>query len=184
MRSNKLRELLSSDKPTLGVPVICPWPGIVEIIGRTGVFDYVEFVGEDMPWHLHDLENLSRATELYDMSSMMKVDQEPRTFLATRAVGSGIQNILFADIRGPDDAREAVASMRPDTPELRGSAGAAMRLSHRVLISTGVQASLAGWASVNEGTEGPQIWDVVESHISKLGTVPPIDRDSVTVTGT
>ena len=30
---------------------------------------------------------------------------------------------------------------------------------------------VAGWASVNEGTEGPQIWDVVESHISKLGTV-------------
>lgn len=30
---------------------------------------------------------------------------------------------------------------------------------------------VAGWASVNEGTEGPQIWDVVESHIRKLGTV-------------
>lgn len=30
---------------------------------------------------------------------------------------------------------------------------------------------VAGWASVNEGTEGPQIWDVVENHIRKLGTV-------------
>lgn len=26
---------------------------------------------------------------------------------------------------------------------------------------------VGGWASVNEGTEGPQIWDVVESHIGK-----------------
>lgn len=30
---------------------------------------------------------------------------------------------------------------------------------------------VGGWASVNEGTEGPQIWDVVEDHIRKAGTV-------------
>ena len=28
---------------------------------------------------------------------------------------------------------------------------------------------VGGWASVNEGTEGPQIWDVVEAHIAKAG---------------
>lgn len=43
--------------------------------------------------------------------------------------------------------------------------------------------TVAGWASVNEGTEGPQIWDVVEAHIRKLGTVKVEPRDSVTVTG-
>ena len=26
---------------------------------------------------------------------------------------------------------------------------------------------VAGWASVNEGTEGPPIWDVVMSHIAE-----------------
>ena len=41
----------------------------------------------------------------------------------------------------------------------------------------------AGWASVNEGTEGPPIWDVVESHIRKLGTVGTNPNTSVTVTG-
>lgn len=30
---------------------------------------------------------------------------------------------------------------------------------------------VAGWASVNEGTEGPAIWDVVENYISDKGTV-------------
>ena len=64
------------------------------------------------------------------------------------------------------------------------------RISKMTLLKTGEAIDpsrtyqVTGWASVNEGTEGPQIWDVVESHISKLGTVPPIDRDSVTVTGT
>jgi sulfur-oxidizing protein SoxB len=40
---------------------------------------------------------------------------------------------------------------------------------------------VAGWASVNEGTEGPQIWDVVESHIAKQGTVTIEPRNQVKV---
>ena len=43
--------------------------------------------------------------------------------------------------------------------------------------------TVAGWASVNEGTEGPQIWDVVEAHIRKNGTVVLEPNTSVTVTG-
>jgi len=42
---------------------------------------------------------------------------------------------------------------------------------------------VAGWASVNEGTEGPQIWDVVESHIRKQGTVSVAPNDSIKVIG-
>jgi sulfur-oxidizing protein SoxB len=43
---------------------------------------------------------------------------------------------------------------------------------------------VGGWASVNEGTEGPQIWDVVESHIRSAGTVR-VDRtvSPITVKG-
>lgn len=42
---------------------------------------------------------------------------------------------------------------------------------------------VAGWASVNEGTEGQQIWDVGESHIRKQGTVRVTPNDSVKVIG-
>ena len=42
---------------------------------------------------------------------------------------------------------------------------------------------VAGWASVNEDTEGPQIWDVVESHIRKTGTVTVAPNTSVEVIG-
>ena len=42
---------------------------------------------------------------------------------------------------------------------------------------------VAGWASVNEGTEGPQIWDVVENHIKKMGTVTVTPNNSVKVVG-
>jgi sulfur-oxidizing protein SoxB len=40
---------------------------------------------------------------------------------------------------------------------------------------------VAGWASVNEGTEGPQIWDVIESHIGKQGAVTLDPNNSVKV---
>ena len=43
--------------------------------------------------------------------------------------------------------------------------------------------TVGGWASVNEGTEGPQIWDVLEAHVRKLGTVNLPENTSVTVTG-
>ena len=51
------------------------------------------------------------------------------------------------------------------------------RISEMTLLSSGepIDASrnyvVAGWASVNEGTEGPPIWDVLENHIAKLGSV-------------
>ncbi len=61
------------------------------------------------------------------------------------------------------------------------------RISNMTLLSTGEPIDparnyvVAGWASVNEGTEGPQIWDVVESHIKKLGTVTLEPNNSVEV---
>jgi S-sulfosulfanyl-L-cysteine sulfohydrolase len=42
---------------------------------------------------------------------------------------------------------------------------------------------VAGWASVNEGTEGPQIWDVVESYIKRKGTVVVEPSQSVNIIG-
>jgi 4-hydroxy-2-oxoheptanedioate aldolase len=100
------------------------WPGIAEVIGHSGAIDYIEFAGQYAPYDLFSLENFGRAIDLHDhMTAMMKLDQEPRTYLAERAVGSGIQNMLFADIRTVEDAREAVSAMRPETPEAGGRAG-------------------------------------------------------------
>lgn len=63
------------------------------------------------------------------------------------------------------------------------------RISDMTLLNSGESIDpaktyvVAGWASVNEGTEGPRIWDVVESHISKQGTVTVAPNNSVQVTG-
>ena len=127
MRANKLRQLLNEDRPSVSTHIHTTWPSIVEAVGHTGTYDYVEFVGEYGPYDLHDLDNLCRAAELYDLGMMIKVDQEPRGFLAQRAIGSGFQSVLFADSRSADEIRECVAIARPDTPEDQGTYGVATR---------------------------------------------------------
>ena len=43
--------------------------------------------------------------------------------------------------------------------------------------------TVTGWASVNEGTEGPPIWDVVTNHIAKKKIVAPKELQNVRVMG-
>ena len=128
MRPNKLRELLNTGQPSVGTHILTSWPGVVELAGQTGVLDYVEFVGEYAPYDLYALENLGRAVELFDhLSAMMKIEQEPRTYLAIRAIGSGIQNVLFADVHSAAEAADCVAAVRAETPSTGGRHGAGAR---------------------------------------------------------
>ena len=129
MRRNKLRELLKAGQPTIGTHLHSSWPSIVEVVGHTGMFDYVEFVSEYAPFDLYALDNFCRAVELFDMSAMIKVDQEPRRFLAQRAIGAGFQSVLFADSRTVEDVRECVRAVRPETPESGGFHGVGVRRS-------------------------------------------------------
>jgi sulfur-oxidizing protein SoxB len=63
------------------------------------------------------------------------------------------------------------------------------RITEMTLLKTGELIDpaktyvVAGWASVNEGTEGPPIWEVVESHVRKVGTVRVDPNTSVNVVG-
>ncbi|MEQ8293241.1 MAG: thiosulfohydrolase SoxB [Roseovarius sp.] len=86
--------------------------------------------------------------------------------------------------QGGDMVRTGGLGYRIDVSKPQGE-----RISDLTLLGSGeaIEAErsyvVAGWASVNEGTEGPPIWDVVENHIRKLGTVTVGGADSVTVTG-
>ncbi|OUS22683.1 thiosulfohydrolase SoxB [Rhodobacterales bacterium 59_46_T64] len=86
--------------------------------------------------------------------------------------------------QGGDMVRIGGMGYRIDISKKQGE-----RISEMTLLKTGELIDpaktyqVAGWASVNEGTEGPQIWDVVESHIRKQGTVSVAPNNSVTVVG-
>ncbi|MCB1719056.1 MAG: 2,4-dihydroxyhept-2-ene-1,7-dioic acid aldolase, partial [Candidatus Competibacteraceae bacterium] len=128
MRKNRLRQLLDADQPSLGTHLHSSWPSIIELVGHSGMFDYIEFVAEYAPYDLYGLENMARAVDLFDhMSAMMKIEQEPRTFLTVRAIGSGIQNVLFADPRTAADVEACVRAVRAETPASGGLHGVGMR---------------------------------------------------------
>lgn len=63
------------------------------------------------------------------------------------------------------------------------------RITNMTLLKTGEAIDpaktyiVSGWASVNEGTEGPPIWDVVENYIKRKGTVSVDPNASVKVIG-
>ncbi len=61
------------------------------------------------------------------------------------------------------------------------------RISDMVLLRTGepIEAGrnyvVSGWASVNQGTEGPPIWDVVADYLKRQKVVRVEPNDSVKV---
>lgn len=127
IRPNKIRQLLNDGKPTIGTHVHTTWPNIVEALAHTGMYDYVEFVAEYGAYDLYAFDDFCRAAELHDLGTMIKVEQEPRGWIAGRAIGSGFQSVLFSDGRGVADARQCVAIARPETPEDGGTYGVATR---------------------------------------------------------
>jgi sulfur-oxidizing protein SoxB len=86
--------------------------------------------------------------------------------------------------QGGDMVRTGGLGFTIDVTKPQGS-----RITEMTLLKTGEAIDpaksyqVAGWASVNEGTEGPPIWDVVESHIAKQGTVTTSPNTSVKVVG-
>ncbi len=126
-RPNILRQKLEAGEPTLSTHIHSVWPAEVEAIGHTGLYDYVEFVAEYGPSDLHDLDNLCRAAELYNMGSMIKIDQSLMPYLAQRGIGSGFSSVLFTDVRDIKEVRECIKAARPDHPDYGGLYGVATR---------------------------------------------------------
>ncbi|MEX5729352.1 sulfur-oxidizing protein SoxB [Rhodovulum iodosum] len=86
--------------------------------------------------------------------------------------------------QGGDMVRVGGMGYHIDVSKPQGS-----RITNMTLLKTGEPIDparsyvVSGWASVNEDTEGPAIWDVVESYIKRMGTVHVDPNKSVKVTG-
>ena len=86
--------------------------------------------------------------------------------------------------QGGDMVRVGGMGYHIDVSKPQGS-----RITNMTLLKTGEAVDpaktyvIAGWASVNEGTEGPAIWDVVENYIKRKGAVTIDPNQSVQVTG-
>jgi 4-hydroxy-2-oxoheptanedioate aldolase len=127
---NILRKLLNEGKPSLGTHVVTPWPGMFEVIGNSGIFDYIEYVSEYSTWTLPLFDEIGRTMELFpDMAVMTKVEEQARGLVTTRAIDAGFQSVMFADVRTAQDVRDCIRLVRPETPEAGGLHGINSRRS-------------------------------------------------------
>ena len=85
--------------------------------------------------------------------------------------------------QGGDMVRVGGLSYAIDVAAPMGQRISALTLDGGEAVDPAKSYTVGGWASVNEGTEGPQIWDVIEAHVRKLGSVRLEPRTTVTVTG-
>ena len=86
--------------------------------------------------------------------------------------------------QGGDMVRIGGMSYKIDINKPQGS-----RITDMTLLKTGEKIDpsktyiVSGWASVNENTEGPQIWDVVENYIRRNQTISIEPSSNVKVAG-
>ncbi|HCR83879.1 MAG TPA: 2,4-dihydroxyhept-2-ene-1,7-dioic acid aldolase [Lachnospiraceae bacterium] len=123
MKENKLRNMLVNGQATVGTRIWSTWPTLTEACASTGSFDYIEFVAEYAPYDLLGLENLARACELHNISSMIKVDLQNRFYVAQRAMAAGFQSVLFTDHKTAEEVAESLRIVSPDCPESGGRFG-------------------------------------------------------------
>ena len=72
--------------------------------------------------------------------------------------------------------RAQIGIVRQEVPKWR-------RISAERRYSLSREYAVAGWASINQDTKGPAIWDVVESYIAARKTISVSPNDSVKIVG-
>ena len=120
---NKIRELLRQNKSTIGTHLSSTWPTLWEAVGVAGQMDYIEFGSQYGAWDLHDLDNMCRAAELTGLGTMIKIDRNPKDWIAQRAIAAGFNSILFADIMNAREAKECVEAIRLPPEGVNGFMG-------------------------------------------------------------
>lgn len=120
---NTIREAFEKKDMVLSTRINSTWPVITEIVGSSGIYDYIEFLAEYAPFDHYDLEVLAMACELHNIGSLIKVDYANRIYVAQKALASGFQGVLFTDHTKADEVKETIRGIRAATPELGGKLG-------------------------------------------------------------
>ncbi len=128
MRPNTFRQILNEGKPSFGVHQLIVDPSITEILGHIGGIDYIEFVAEYATYNPTFLDEFCRAVGNFPgLSSMIKVEQEPRMWLTQRSVDSGFDSILFTDVRNAAEVNDCIRYIHAESPQDKGVHGAGSR---------------------------------------------------------
>lgn len=121
MRVNKTKAKLTAGETVFGCFYRYPEPGIVEVLGYQG-WDFILFDGEHGTLEPRDCENLARAAELHDITTLVRVTtNQPPVIL--RYLDTGIQGAQIPMINSKPEAEAAVRAVKYHPRGIRGLAG-------------------------------------------------------------
>lgn len=121
MRTNTAKAKLRAGEVVNGCFTRYPEPGIVEVLGYQG-WDFLVFDGEHGTIDPRDCENMTRAAELREVTSMVRVTtNQPPTLL--RYLDTGVQGVQVPWVNTAEEAERAVKSVKYHPLGIRGLAG-------------------------------------------------------------
>lgn len=121
MRANKTKAKLSAGGTVFGCFYRYPEPGIVEVLSYQD-WDFILFDGEHGTLEPRDCENLARAAELHDVTTLVRVTtNQPHVIL--RFLDTGIQGVQVPMINSQAEAESAVRAVKYHPRGVRGLAG-------------------------------------------------------------
>lgn len=121
MRANKTKAKLKAGESVFGVFYRYPEPGLVEVLGYQG-WDFVLFDGEHGTLDPRDCENLARAAELHEMTTIVRVTTNHPPIIL-RYLDTGIQAAQIPMINSKAEAEAAVQAIKYHPRGVRGLAG-------------------------------------------------------------
>jgi 4-hydroxy-2-oxoheptanedioate aldolase len=121
VRVNKTKARLTAGETVFGCFYRYPEPGLVEVLSYHG-WDFILFDGEHGTLEPRDCENLARAAELHDVTTLVRVTtNQPPVIL--RYLDTGIQGAQIPMINSKAEAEAAVRAVKYHPRGVRGLAG-------------------------------------------------------------
>lgn len=121
MQTNKTKARLKAGETVLGVFVRYPDASFVEVIGYQG-WDFCVFDAEHGVLEPRDVENMTRAAELRDMTPIVRVTTNFAPVIL-RYLDSGAQGLHVPWVNTAEEAKKAVDSVKYHPNGIRGLAG-------------------------------------------------------------
>ncbi|MEM9205401.1 MAG: aldolase/citrate lyase family protein [Pseudomonadota bacterium] len=117
--TRSLKDLLSSDRVTLGTWSQIAAPELVDLIGLNG-FDYTIMDCQHGIFGVDRAENLARAADANDIGSAVRVSQNDPVEIM-KALDAGIRHVVVPNVETGKEAAKAVAATRFGPHGLRGA---------------------------------------------------------------
>src|SRR5262245_12011003 len=110
MRTNKLKAKLAAGETVYGTFVRSYDPNQVEVLGYLG-WDFFLFDGEHSPVEPRDCENLIRAAELHDVTTLVRAPMNLQQVIL-RYLDVGAQGVQIPWVNTKQDAEAAVSAVK------------------------------------------------------------------------